>query len=224
MSKIIALFGGSFNPAHEGHFTMASYVQNTLAVDETWMLFSQNPDKDPMSYPSLEHRMNMARLMAKHYHPKIVLSDKEATIAAAIGRHETYYILQELQQQHPDTQFVFVMGADSFLHFHLWQERDDIMRDYPILVVGRPGYNEGVMTCPTAQSYHDSMIDLTDPEILRNASHGWCFIHTPYATYSSKTLADQIANGQTDFDGHFAEVANYILTHNLYNPANRGSL
>lgn len=105
MQKTVALFGGSLNPPHEGHFAMASYIQQTLAVDETWMLFSQNPDKDPECYPSLEHRINMAKLMARHYDAPLVLSDEEAKIAQQIGRNDTYYILDELRKIYPDNKF-----------------------------------------------------------------------------------------------------------------------
>lgn len=222
MSKTIALFGGSFNPVHEGHFMMASYIQETLAVDETWMLFSQNPDKDPAAYPSLEHRINMARLMAPHYHPSIVLSDAEAKIAQRIGRNETYFILQELQQQHPEDKFIFVMGADCFTRFHQWEERDQLLDNYLVAIVGRPGYNEGIMDCPTAVAFRESLIDMTDPAILQNATHGWCFMEKPYAHYSSSTIVQQIADGFRDFRGNFAEVADYIFTHKLYNSANGG--
>lgn len=222
MGKTIALFGGSFNPVHEGHFTMASYIQETLAVDETWMLFSQNPDKDPAAYPSLEHRMNMAHLMATHYHPSIVLSDKEAKIAKQIGRNDTYYILQELQKQHPEDKFIFVMGADCFTRFHEWKERDAMMNEYLIAIVGRPGYNEGLMDCPTAVAFRESLIDMTDPATLNTATQGWCFMSKPYIPSSSSDLVKQIASGVRDFQGNFADVANYIFTHNLYNSAHGG--
>lgn len=219
MSKTIALFGGSFNPPHEGHFTMASYIHQTLAVDETWMMFSQNPEKDPAAYPPLEHRMNMARILAKHYSAPIVISDEEAKIAKEIGRNESYFILQGLKQKYPDDKFIFVMGADSFAKFHQWVEQDDILQEHIVAVVDRPGYTLQALNGPTAIAFRNSMIDITDPDNLKNANCGWCFLNNPQVDISSSGILKQFSEGKTLFDGHFAEVAEYIYQHGLYNIA-----
>lgn len=65
--KRIALFGGSFNPPHPGHFDMAKYIYETLGVDEIWFLFSENWQKDASKYASAEDRMEMGRILARHY-------------------------------------------------------------------------------------------------------------------------------------------------------------
>lgn len=217
MKKTVALFGGSFNPPHEGHFGMAAYIHNTLAVDETWMLFSQNVDKDPSAYVSLEHRMNMASIMAKHYKEPIVLSDMEAKIAKEKGRNDTFYILEGLREHFPDYKFVFVMGADTFSRFHTWKERDDILNSTVIAVVDRPGYTEQALNSPTAKQFAEQIIDLTHPENLQNANSGWCFLNNPQIDASSTSILEKFATGKTDFDGPFAEVAEYIYEHSLYN-------
>lgn len=217
MKKTVALFGGSFNPPHDGHFTMASYIQQNLAVDETWMLFSQNPDKDPGAYPSLEHRMNMAKIMAKYYEPSIVLSDREARIAEKIGRNDTYYILEELQKEFPQNKFIFVMGADSFANFHLWKERNDIMNKYTICVVDRPGYSEQARTSPTAESFRHTMFDITQKECLDKANSGWGFLNNPQIDVSSSDIVRKLATSCREFSGHFHEVADYIYKNGLYN-------
>jgi len=216
MQKTIALFGGSFNPPHQGHFGMASYIHDTLQPDETWMLFSQNVDKNPANYVSLEHRMNMAEIMRKHYTAPIVLSDEEARIAQKIGRNDTYYILEELKQNHPECKFIFVMGADTFSGFHNWKERDDIMKSTLIAVVDRPGFTDKALTSPTAQAFAEQKIDLTHPETLEHAVTGWCFLNNPHIDASSTHILEDLAAGRNDFEGPFAEVADYIYEHGLY--------
>jgi nicotinate-nucleotide adenylyltransferase len=216
MQKTVALFGGSFNPPHEGHFAMASYIHQTLKVDETWMLFSQNPDKDPAAYPSLEHRMNMAKIMARHYDVSLVLSDQEAEIAKEIGRNDTYYILEGLQKRFPENKFIFVMGADTFAGFHLWKEQDDILNEYIVAVVDRPGYTEKALTSSTAIEFAETKINITQPENLRQAQSGWCFLNNPQVDVSSSGIVRQFAEGRTEFDGHFNEIAEYVYEHGLY--------
>lgn len=222
MTQTVALFGGSFNPPHEAHMQMAMFIQQTLCVDETWMMFSINPDKDPNKYASLEHRMAMANLLVQHYDAPVVLSDLEAKIAAETGHNETFYILEGLKQRFPDHQFVFVMGADSFANFHLWAERDDIINQTVVAVVDRPGYTDAALTSPTARDFADQMIDITDPGNLRHADHGWCFLDNPRIDVSSSNILLQLQSGKTDFSEPFNRVAAYIYEHGLYgiNPPN----
>ena len=220
-TKTVALYGGSFNPPHEGHLSMASYVQKTLAVDETWMLFSQNPFKDAVVYPDVKHRINMATILAKNYDANLVMTDIEDEIAAETGHHETFFILNGLQQRFPTTKFVFVMGADSFARFHTWKERDDILNGYIVAVVDRPGYHDEAVNCRTAVEFADQAIDITDPDNLKNATHGWCYLNNPTIDMSSSGIIRQLAEGKTDFQGPFAEVADYIYEHGLYGTAVR---
>jgi nicotinate-nucleotide adenylyltransferase len=172
----------------------------------------------------LEHRMNMAHMMAKHYDAPIILSDEEAKIVKEIGRTETYYILEGLQKRFPDNKFIWVMGADSFANFHLWKERDDILNEYIVAVVDRPGYTEKALNSSTAHEFHEAMIDITQPDNLRTAQHGWCFLNNPHIDASSSGILREFSEGKTDFTGHFAEVAEYIYEHGLYNThANKAS-
>lgn len=219
MQKTVVLFGGSFNPPHHGHFEMAAYLHNTLQADETWMLFSQSVDKDPATYMSLEHRINMGKIMARHYSEPIILSDEEARIAQKIGRNETFYILEELKVRYPDNKFIFAMGADTFSNFHKWKERDDIIKSTIIAVVDRPGYTDSALTSPTAQAFSEQKIDITHPASLSFFENGWCFLNSPKIEVSSSEIQKKLVTGNFDFDDKFSEVAAYIRANNLYCPS-----
>jgi nicotinate-nucleotide adenylyltransferase len=224
MEKTVALFGGSFNPPHEGHLRTAAYLHRTLGVDETWMLFSVNPEKNPSCYAPLEHRINMAKLLARHFDTPIVMSDLEAKIADEKGRLETYYILEGLKERFPQTKFIFAMGADTFAGFHLWDERDDIMKSTPIAVLDRPGYREKAMQSPTAAAFKDTCIDVVHPETLKDAESGWCYMNNPQVDISSSDITNKIKAGKPDFDGMFAEVHDYICLNGLYGTSGNSNL
>lgn len=224
MTHTVALFGGSFNPPHEAHIQMATCIQQGLQVDETWLLFSINPEKDPQIYAPLEHRMAMAGLLVRHFDAPVVLSDAEERIAEETGRHETYHILEGLKVRYPDHKFIWVMGADSFASFHTWRERDDILNNHIVAIVDRAGYTHAALTSPTAQAFADQMIDITDPSILQYAHNGWCFLNTPRIAASSTQILDELLAGKTDFGEPFNQVAAYIHQHGLYGTANRTSL
>lgn len=216
IESTVILFGGSFNPPHEGHFEMATHLYQTLKTDEIWMLFSQNPDKDPKVYAPLEHRMAMARILSRHYDPSIILSNEEARIASKIGRNDTYYILEELHRAHPECKFIWAMGADSFANFHLWRERDDILERYVVAVVGRPGYTKQALKSPTARDFSFAAFDHRRVKDLRTVASGWCFLEVPQNDLSSTALVEKFHRRERDFKGHFTEVADYVYANGLY--------
>lgn len=209
--KKIALFGGSFNPPHPGHFEMAKHIYDSLGVDEIWFLFSKNWQKDVSKYAPIEHRMEMGRILALHY-PEMpfVMSD----IQEELGTHITYEVLNELKHRFPDDQFVWVMGADNLATFHTWENHEDIIRNFPIAVVDRPPYTDAALAGPTALKFE--FLRAASPRDLAGNHRGWCFLENPRIDMSSSGLLRQLQAGVTEFDSAFQDVANYIRAHKLY--------
>jgi nicotinate-nucleotide adenylyltransferase len=93
--RTIALFGGSFNPVHPGHFETAFYMRQALGVDEVWLLFYMNAFKDALLYAPLHLRIAMGELMAKHYPGKpFIMSD----IEESIGSHRTFDVIRGIRE------------------------------------------------------------------------------------------------------------------------------
>lgn len=209
--KTVALFGGSFNPPHVGHFEMAKYIYETLGVDEVWFLFSLNWQKDAKDYEVTHHRMAMGEMLAKHY-PEMpfVMSD----IQDKLGTYMTYPVLCALEKKYPDTKFVWVMGADSLENFHTWENFDQIIENFPIAVVDRPPYTEKALKGVTALTYPhlqtEKAADLCDVKA------GWHFLDNPHISMSSSNLLERLRNGETDFDSKLQEIVDYIQDNQLY--------
>jgi nicotinate-nucleotide adenylyltransferase len=130
----IGLFGGSFNPAHEGHMLVAVQCLKRLALDRLWVLVSPaNPLKDRTTLAPLEERLSAARqLMA---HPRIEVTGFEA----AHGFTYTYETLKFLLEAAEGTRFVWIMGADGLRDFDRWERWEEIAQMMPIAVYARPG-------------------------------------------------------------------------------------
>ena len=130
----IGLFGGSFNPAHEGHRLASLIALHRLKLDRIWWLMSPgNPLKDRRDLQSLEARMERARCVAAH--PRIDVT----TVEAALGMTYTADILHTLTRRCPGVRFVWIMGADNLASFPRWQRWTEIVRTVPIAIVDRPG-------------------------------------------------------------------------------------
>jgi len=129
----VGLYGGSFDPAHEGHRHVAETALKRLGLDRViWLVSPQNPLK-PAAAAGLPQRMAAARPQARS--PSMIVSDLETRIGAAYS----FETVRALKARYPAVRFVWVMGADAFAGLHRWRRWAEIMRGLPIAVVARPG-------------------------------------------------------------------------------------
>jgi nicotinate-nucleotide adenylyltransferase len=130
----IGLFGGSFNPAHEGHRLVAVQCLKRLALDAVWLLVSPgNPLKDNGNLPALETRVRATR--ATMSHPDIKVTGFEAEH----GFRYSFDTLSFLREGCGGVKFVWIMGADNLAQFDRWERWRDIAELMPIAVYARPG-------------------------------------------------------------------------------------
>src|SRR3712207_1818403 len=77
----VGLFGGSFNPAHDGHAHVAETAMERLGLDRViWLVSPQNPLKPAAGMAPLEARMASARRQARG--PRMIVSDVETRLGA----------------------------------------------------------------------------------------------------------------------------------------------
>jgi nicotinate-nucleotide adenylyltransferase len=209
--KRVALFGGSFNPPHPGHFEMAKYIYYTLGVNEVWFLFSQNWQKDVSKYASINDRMEMGRILAQQYPDMpFVMSG----IQDELGTHITYEVLRELSIRFPENRFIWVMGADNLAIFHTWEHSEDIILNFPVAIVNRQPYTEKALNGPTALKFH--FLRVTNYRELSGMDKGWCFLDNQPMDISSSNLLERLRNGDKKFNDEFQAVADYIIQKRLY--------
>lgn len=209
--KTVALFGGSFNPPHPGHFEMAKYIYETLGVDEIWFLFSLNWQKNSTNYESTHHRIKMGNILSKHFPDMpFVMSDAQDQL----DTHKTYDVLEALKTRYTNTKFIWVMGADNLESFHSWEKFENIIENFPLAIVDRPPYTKRAKKSFTALTYaHLQTPKATD---LRTTQAGWHFLENPQIDMSSSTLLAQLQNGENHSDSRFQGVADYIKKNKLY--------
>ena len=139
----VGLFGGSFDPPHEGHAHVAETAVQQLGLDRViWLVSPQNPLKHQPG--PIEDRLAAVRKFARG--PKMIVSDAEARL----GTRYTIDTLRALMKRFPRVQFVWIMGSDNLAGFHRWASWRKIAELVPIAVVPRPGY--GVRSSPAARS------------------------------------------------------------------------
>jgi nicotinate-nucleotide adenylyltransferase len=180
----IGLFGGSFDPPHEGHLLASRLALRRLRLDRLWWLVTPgNPLKDTKGLPSLDARVAAARNLARD--PRIVVTGVEAQI----GAHYTCDTIRTLLQRCPDVRFVWIMGADNLLQFHLWRDWEEIARAVPIAIIDRPGATLKAISAKAAQRFATARIDESDAAHLAcQTPPAFAFLHGPRLAASSSSL------------------------------------
>ena len=160
----IGIFGGSFNPIHVGHISLARQLRQLAGLDEVWLMVSpQNPLKQG-SNDLLDDRLRyqLARI-ALHGEEGIKACDYELHLPKP---SYTWNTLQHLRQDFPDNTFVLLIGGDNWQHFHRWYKADDIMREYQMVVYPRRGSDINPATLPpSVRIVNTELIDVSSTDI-----------------------------------------------------------
>ena len=163
MKTRTGIYGGSFNPIHEGHVRLAKALADSGLVDEMWLLVSpQNPFKVDANLLDDEKRLHLARLAVKEV-KGVEVCDREFTLPRPSYMYNT---LQALSQEHPDREFVLVIGADNWGRFPQRYRSRDILSAYPVIIYPRPGF--ALHDVPESVTVADTpLLDISSTEIRR---------------------------------------------------------
>lgn len=130
----VALFGGSFNPIHLGHYKLVNDVINEFKIDKvivmpTW----KTPLKDNSNFASAEDRLKMCQLAFEDL-SYVEVSDLEIKRK---GRSYTYLTLNYLKEKYSNDDLFLLVGADMFLSLEKWMHFEEIFKAATIIAVPR---------------------------------------------------------------------------------------
>jgi len=179
----VGLFGGSFDPAHEGHAHVAWTAMRRLGLDRViWLVSPGNPLK-PWAPAELERRMASARGKARG--GRMLVSDAEARL----GVRYTIDTVRALKARYPGVRFVWIMGADSLAGFHRWRGWTQLLREIPIAIVARPGSAIRSRLAPAARRYaHVRLPSGAARRLAMTDPPAWTFLRAPWNYASSTAL------------------------------------
>ena len=184
----VGLFGGSFNPAHDGHAHVAETAMRHLGLDRVvWLVSPQNPLKDSRDTAPLEERIASARAAADlaASGPSMIVSNFETRA----GTQRTVDTLRALTARHPGVRFVWLMGSDNLATFHRWRGWTDIMRMMPIAVIARPGSLHHSHTAPAAARFAAARVPADRARLLPDLeAPAWTWLTAPLNPRSSTAI------------------------------------
>ena len=163
-----ALFGGTFNPLHNGHLAIAQSVLEQGLADEVWILITPcNPWKKDQALLDDRLRYDMVAQAVEDM-DGVRASDFEFKLDKPSYTANT---LRRISADYPDREFILTIGADNWVKFHNWKEADFILKNYPIIVYPRQGYpienvsgNVTLLDCP--------LMDISSTQIRQMVHNG----------------------------------------------------
>lgn len=198
----IGIFGGSFDPIHNGHLILAEQCREQAKLDQIWFMpCALGPHKQGGANSSARQRIEMIDL-ALAGHEAFVLSKIE------IDRGDVSYTvdtLTEIRESNPDDELFFLMGDDSLENFSTWREPAKICELAIPLVVNRPGSGD-VDLSVLKQFVDDDRFKLFQSLVIQ----------CPRIEISSSEIRAKVESGQSIRFLMPRSVEKYIQTQKLF--------
>lgn len=140
-SRAIAIFGGTFDPIHNGHIAVAKAAEKRFRLDAIYFLPSSHPPhKNQRELARFVHRYAMVCLACAG-NSRFLPSLAEAPPEAGEGR--VFYSIdtvRRFRREHPHKRIYFVVGADSFLEISKWKSYEALLDSCDFIIASRPGF------------------------------------------------------------------------------------
>ena len=132
---MIGIFGGTFDPIHNGHVNIIEDLLSLVELDELIIIPNGNP---PHKKKRIEESLKLAMTkMALEHIPGVVIDSRELNKKEPSYAYET---LLDLKKEHPQDELLWIMGSDSFLDIESWYSYKKFIKEVNILVLQRPNY------------------------------------------------------------------------------------
>ncbi|UDG80676.1 Nicotinate-nucleotide adenylyltransferase [Candidatus Hartigia pinicola] len=206
------LFGGTWDPIHYGHLRPVEALAKQLNLKEVILLPNHVPPHRPKPTANPNQRLNMVRLAIQN-NPLFTINTRE------LERNSPSYTIETLsslrQEIGPEQPLAFIIGQDSFLSIHTWNDWDKLLDYCHLLICLRPGYavNFRELTMQMWLKKHR----VNDLNKLQTASNGYIFIgETPLVDISATEIRKKLISGG-ECEGLIPEaVIAYIDQQHLY--------
>lgn len=197
MAKI-GLFGGSFNPIHNGHINLAFSVKKKLSLDRTIFIPSGiAPHKSSAEYADPEDRLAMCNLAIEGY-SDFEVDDYEIKRS---GKSYSVYTVRHFRELYPNDEIYLLVGSDMFLTFDHWFEYKEILKNVTLVGLSRFG-NDFEQLYKTAEKMSES-----GKAIVVNANA---------FEISSSKIRKMIKNNEDTSCYLSGKVVKYIILKKLY--------
>ena len=196
-----AIYGGTFNPVHKGHYNCLKTVLDSIELDRIIVLPDRlPPHKSSEGLVSGKERLNMCELAFKDLE-KVSFSDWELKQK---GKSYSVITLRHFHKKYPDDKLFFIMGSDMLLSFESWYEYKEILRLATLVCVSR----ENSVTKQLLEEHARKLTSENGGEII--------IVDAKPFEVSSTQIREMIKKSQDTSCYLDENVVQYISDNNLY--------
>jgi nicotinate-nucleotide adenylyltransferase len=199
--KKLGLFGGSFDPIHQGHVLPIREARRALGLDRILYLVTAKPPHKPRRALAPPHARYAMVEMALLGEEGLYASPYELILDRPAYTVET---LEHFRQIEPEADLHLLIGGDSFADLHLWYRWRDIPAAARLVVLTRPGWELD------RRALHPELAALA-------ATDRVIFLRQLPVDISSTRLREQFARGEQPPAGQVSDlVVRYVHKYDLY--------
>lgn len=226
----VAIYGGSFNPVHEGHLSVAKQALKNRIADEIWFMPTAYTPLKESEMADKRDRVNMiARAIKPFKRMKLCTYEIDRNITS-YTMDTVYYLLN----QNPNIEFCWLIGEDQAAQFTKWKDYETLLETIPFYVFSR-----GTQTIELLNNMYAVPMDLVDissteiregrklylcPKSVRNymrvnnlyndvfisSKMSWKrYAHTRRVAYLASTLAQ--IHGESSSDAYLAGMLHDVV-------------
>lgn len=202
----VGIYGGTFNPVHNGHIAVAEAALKNLNLDCVFFVVANDPPHkyDPNRIPgSVRLEMLCTGIVNEK---SFYASDIELSRG---GLSYTVDTLAEINSMYDDAELYFIVGADMLENFQSWHKPEEILKYASLAAVGRLANNCDI------KKQHDELAYIASQIEWRFG--GRVLIVDAYGPdISSTNIREAVKNAESISEYVPLEVEKYIYTHMLY--------
>lgn len=175
----LAIFGGTFDPIHTAHVTVAREAADRFALDRVLFIPAAHPPHKAGAATSYEDRFRMVEL-ACAADPRFEASRLEQGGEKSYSFHTIRRVREQLG---PQDELFFLIGADAFAEVDTWYRSAEVLEMVDFLVVTRPGHDYRVPPGARVHRLEAIALPVSSSEIRKSVTEGAGLLPEPVLAY-----------------------------------------
>lgn len=195
----LCVYFGTFNPIHNAHLAIASYVRSNFDFDVILFVPAYKPPHKEVDDELAHHRLNMVKMAIAHES-----SYQLSNIEYSNSRFSyTYITIQELYKRYPSIEgkIHFIIGSDAFKEFETWYEAENLKKLIKFIVF------------PRQKDFNMNYFDY-----LKEREYDFVVVKFPFIDLSSRVIRSRVKKGKPITGLLPQNVIEYIRENGLYLP------